>query len=145
MQKTLFLVIPFLSLTFFGCSSPESNNNGKPKQFPKPGTIITSAEMPVTDDPLNHFTFSVKVIADSNTSGGVYDVEAAYGPNTSLGKFTMPKGGEDFKPIIRKGAMPYTYIIGFQAPGDTAFYDYFEVSSSKFATKMQYLKAYNYN
>jgi hypothetical protein len=143
MKKTFFL--PALSLLIFGCFRSETNKNDKPSQFPKPGTIISTAEMPVTEDPLNHFTFSIKITADSNITAGVYDVEAAYGPNTAQGKFSMPKGGEYFKPLIRKGNGPYTYIIGFRAPGDTTFYDYFEVSSSRSATKMQYIKAYNYN
>ena len=126
------------------CSAPENNQHTN-KELPKPGKVVTSAQMPVKDDTLNHFTFSVKVIADSNVSAGVYDVDADYGPNFASGKFTMPKGGENFTPVIRKGDAPYTFIIGFRAPGDTTFYDYFEVSSSRFATKMQYLKAYNYN
>ena len=100
--------------------------------------------MPVTDDPLNHFVFSVNVIADSNVRAGVYDVDVNYGPNFSEGQFTMPKGGEDLKPVIKKGSMPSTFIIGFRVPGDTTFYDYFEISSSIRTTKMQYVKAYTF-
>ena len=101
-------------------------------------------EMPITDDPLNKFIFSIKVIADSNIKAGVYDVDVDYGPNFAEGTFTMPKGGEDLKPVIRKGAAPYTYIIGFKVAGDTTFYDYFEVSSSRTNTKMQYIRAYTF-
>ena len=100
--------------------------------------------MPVTDDALNHFTFSIKVIADSDITDGIYDVDADYGPNFAEGKFAMPKGIEDAKPIIRKGSEPYTFIIGFRLPGDTTFNDYFLVSGTKHSTKMEYIKAYTF-
>ena len=100
--------------------------------------------MPVTDDPLNKFTFTIKVIADSNVQTGVYDVDVDYGPNFAEGQFTMPKGGEDLKPLVRKGDKPNSYIVGFKVAGDTTFYDYFEISSSKSSTKMQYIKAYTF-
>jgi len=132
------------ALLYASCNNTGSSNEYKAKNFPKPGTIVVTAQMPVTDDPLNHFTFSVKVIADSNIKAGVYDIDADYGPNFAEGQLTMPKGGEDLKPLIRKGNAPYTYIIGFKIAGDTTFYDYFEVSSSRSATKMQYLKAYTF-
>jgi hypothetical protein len=143
MKKNLPLVL-FLSFLLVGCFRSESNKKDKPKQFPKPGALAGTAEMPVTDDPLNHFTFSVKIYADSDITSGTYDVDADYGPNFAEGKFTMPKGGEDFKPVIRKGTEPYTYIIGFRAPGDTTFYPYFQVSSTLKSTKMQYIKAYTF-
>jgi len=105
---------------------------------------MASAEMPVTDDQLNHFMFSVKVIADSNVRSGVYDVDADYGPNFAEGQFTMPTGIEDAKPVINKGKEPYTYIIGFQLPNDTTFYEYFQIQSDRKTTKMQYIKAYTF-
>ena len=139
MRKISFL---FLTLTLFAGSCHE--DKGKAKHFPKSGTMVASAEMPVKDDPLNHFIFSVKVIADSNIRSGVYDVDADYGPNFGEGQFTMPQGGEDLKPLIRKGNTPYTFIIGFKVPGDTTFYEYFEVRSDRKTTKMRYLKAYTF-
>lgn len=140
MKKIFFLSLTLAVFFLNGCH----DGNGTTKQFPKPGTIVASAEMPVTDDPLNHFIFSVKVIADSNIRSGVYDVDADYGPNFAEGQFTMPQGAWDMKPIIRKGNSPYTYIIGFKVPGDTTFYEYFEVRSNRITTKMQYLKAYTF-
>lgn len=101
-------------------------------------------EIPVTSDPLNHFVFSVKVIADSNVANGVYDIDADYGPNYAAGQLVLPEGCKDAKPVIRKGSQPYTFIIGFRLPHDTTFYDYMEVSSSKNQTKMQYIKAYSF-
>ena len=110
--------------------------------MPRPGAIVASGQMPVTGDSLNHFTFSVKVIADSAVKSGVYDVEAAFGPNIARGRFVMPKGGAHLKPIMHKGATPYTYIIGFKVDNDTTFYDYFKVQSNHMTTQMQYTKAY---
>ena len=142
MRKITCLSLAALALLFVACKN--SKSSGDEHKVPAPGTVVASAEMPVTDDPLNKFTFSIKVVADSNVAGGVYDVDADYGPNYANGQFTMPKGGESLKPVIRKGNEPYTYIIGFKVAGDTTFYDYFQVSSSKVATKMQYIRAYSF-
>jgi hypothetical protein len=140
MKKTGVAAISVSLLLSASCG----NNAGKAKHFPKPGTVVASAEMPVTDDPLNKFIFSVKIIADSNVKSGIYDIDVDYGPNFAEGQLTMPKGEEDLQPIMRKGSQPYTYIVGFKVAGDTTFYDYFEVSSSKANTKMQYIKAYTF-
>ncbi len=145
MKKVALFCYGLSTLLYVACNnSGSAGNERSAKQFPKPGTIVATAEMPVTDDPLNHFTFSVKVVADSNIKSGVYDIDADYGPNFAEGQLTMPKGGEDLKPLIRKGNAPYTYVIGFKVPGDTTFYDYFEVSSTRANTKMQYVKAYTF-
>ncbi len=141
MQKTALLAFSISVFALFGCNS---SNEDKPAEFPKPGTIVASAVTPVTDDTLNKFIFSIKVIADSNVRSGVYDVDVDYGPNFAEGQFTMPKGGESLKPVIRKNAVANSYIIGFKMAGDTTFYDYFEVSSNKSSTKMQYIKAYSF-
>ena len=128
------------------CNNSVSDNSGSHavKQFPKPGTLIAHAETPVAEDSLNHFNFSVKVIADSNVSKGVYDVDAELGPNFVTGQFVLPEGAEDAQPVMRKGAAPNTYIIGFKMANDTAFNDYFEVSSDRKATKMRYIKSYSF-
>jgi hypothetical protein len=130
------------ALFLFSCTN-DNKSSESVKAFPKPGTVVASAEMPVAGDNLNNFVFSVKVIADSSVTSGVYDVDADFGPNLAVGEFTMPKGGEHFKPLIRIGSEPNTFIIGFRMPGDTAFNDYFEVSSNHAQTKMRYIKAYS--
>ena len=144
MRRTAFFYTAVSTLLLTGCGNNNPVKEHAQKQFPKPGTTVAEAQVPVTDDALNHFTFSVKVIADSNIADGVYDVDAEYGPNFDEGKFTMPKGIEDIKPIIRKGSDPYTFVIGFRVPGDTAFNDYFQVTSNKHSTKMEYIKAYTF-
>ncbi len=115
-----------------------------PARFPAPGTVVASAEMPVEGDTLNHFRFTVKVIADSDVRSGVYDVDADFGPNFAEGQLVMPRGGGYLVPVIRKDTIPYTFIIGFKIAGDTTFYDYYRVTSSLKATKMQYIKAYSF-
>jgi hypothetical protein len=141
MQRKSFKV---MSLAFLIITSCNSETAHKQKDIPKPGALIASAEMQVNDDTLNKSMFTIKVVADSDVQKGVYDVTVTYGANTAEGKFTMPKGGEQLAPLIRKSTAPYTYIIGFQMEGDTTFYDYFEVSSSRTNTKMQYTKAYSF-
>lgn len=101
----------------------------------------------IPDNPteqLNKFTFSIKVIADSNITSGEYDVDADYGPNFAEGHLAMPKGGEHLVPVIRKGSEPNTFIIGFKLPNDTTFYDYYQVTGTHNAMKMQYIKAYTF-
>ena len=143
MKKNTFLYLTLVAIIFASCSGSNTAEHAK-KQFPKPGALVAEAKMPVTEDAINHSTFSVKVIADSEIANGVYDVDADFGPNFGEGKFSMPKGAEDAKPVIRKGDAPYTYIIGFRLAGDSTFYDYFQVSSSKNSTKMEYIKAYTF-
>ena len=140
-------ILPSLAifvLIIASCTNSVNANKSK-KQFPKPGTTVVSDKMPVSGDTLNHFTFSIKVVADTDVESGVYHIESDFGPNLALGQFTMPKGGEDFKPVIRRCDTPNTFIIGFKIPSDTTFYDYYEVSSTKESTRMRYLKAYSYN
>ena len=142
MKKTIFLYTSIAAVGFAACKSKLAGE-GK-KQLPKPGTTVAEAKMPITDDALNHFTFSVKVVADSDIANGVYDIDADYGPNFAEGKLTMPKGAEDAKLDIRKGNTPYTFIVGFRMPGDTTFNEYFQVTSTKNNTRMEYTKAYTF-
>jgi hypothetical protein len=109
------------------------------------GTLVAADSMPLKND-LNHFYFSVKVIANKNTAGyGDYDVEASVGPNIAQGQFTMPKGGKDLKPLIRQNTEGSTYTIGFRTSGDTTFYPYYEVSAvTGGQVSMQYLKGYSF-
>lgn len=143
MKKTLSLSFIVATILFSACAGNTGKDEAK-AATPKPGTIVAAAEMPIKEDSLNHFSYSVKVIADSNVAAGIYDVDADYGPNLATGQFTMPKGGESLVPLIRVGSKPYTYIIGFKVANDTTFYDYFEVSSDGKSTKMQYLNSYTF-
>lgn len=100
--------------------------------------------MRVTNDPLNHFYFSVKVVANEASKYGTYTIKASYGPNDATSQFTMPKGGEHFLPVIQKGTEPYTYIVGFHYENNKTFYDYYQVSAQRGQIAMKYLKAYSF-
>ncbi len=141
-MKKLLLICSALPLLFIAACSGSAQKDTY--VFPAPGTVIDSAEMPVTTDALNDFTFYVVIRADSDVAKGIYDVTATHGVNTAEGKFTMPKGAEKFKPAIRKGTNSETFIIGFYAPKDTTFYDYFEVTGQKLNIGMKYLKSYTF-
>jgi hypothetical protein len=132
-------------LALGACRGSGSNNGSTTtKALPKPGTVIASDEMPVAGDTLNHFKFGIKVVADSLVAKGIYDIDADFGPNFATGQMAMPKGGEDLTPILKRSPAPNTYIIGFRVPGDTTFYEYYEVSSTGSATRMQYIKSYTF-
>ncbi len=145
MKNKIFSVLLGAGSLLTSCqNSATVNKSSKKVRLPVPGTIIDSLSSPVTEDKLNHFFCSVKIIADSNIAAGVYDIDADYGPNFAEGKLTMPKGAENSRLLVRKGTIPCSFIIGFRIPDDTTFYDYFEVDFSKTATKMQYIKAYTF-
>ena len=128
--------------TFFAISC--NNATTTSTVLPKPGAIVAHDEMSFTEDTLNHFKFSITVTADSDVQNGVYDVSATVGHNNGASKFTMPKGGEDLMPLLRRGSKPDTYIIGFKAGKDTAFNEYFLVSGEKGGVKMMYVKSYSF-
>ncbi len=133
--------ITVLTLLTIGCSNETPVETEK---IPVPGTIIAEMSEPVTDDTLNSFVYTIRVIADSNVKSGVYDIEAEYGPNFATSKLTMPGSKGSLIPVIRKGPEPYSHIIGFRLPDDTTFNEYYLVVSSKSSTKMRYLKSYTF-
>jgi len=139
MKKYYLIAGLFAATSFMACNT---GNNAPEK--PKPGAIVASAETPIAEDNLNHATFSVKVVTDSNAQPGVYTVIAASGANTAKGQFTMPRKGEGYPVAMRKGDAAYCYVIGFKIPDDTTFYDYFEVRSKNDTIKMRYLKSYSF-
>jgi len=127
------------------CQNAATGSKGaKAMPLTVPGTVVASMSMPVNEDKLNHFSCSVKVVADSNIAAGVYDVDADYGPNFAEGQLTMPKGAGNFRLVIKSGPVPCSFIIGFKMPDDSTFYDYYEVDCSKTQTRMQYIKAYTF-
>jgi hypothetical protein len=142
MKREVRLLILIAISYLCSCHNPPDKTGKIATQLLPPPVI--SGSMPSMNDSLNHYTFSIKIIPDSSAGQGVYDVDADFGPNFAEGQFTMPKGGEDLAPIIKRGVAPNTFIIGFKVPDDTTFYEYFEVSGSKAATKMRYIKAYTF-
>ncbi len=138
-------IVTLLALAICLCSCEHANVGGKGKSstVPLPGAVIDSASMPTTDT-LNNFAFTVVLTADSAVAEGVYDVRATIGPNVADGKFTMPKGLEQYRLAIRKGTASQRFVVGFLTPKDTTFYEYFEVADQKNGVTMQYLKSYTF-
>lgn len=115
------------------------NNNYTP---PAAGTVIASQSTPITNDPLNHFDFTVKLIASEYSNYGTYTVKAAWGPDTATEQFTMPKGGTHLKPVLKKGTGAYSYVVGFYY--DNKFYDYYQIKGAKDNIEMKYISAYSF-
>jgi hypothetical protein len=145
MKSTIsFQLISLVLLSITSCKSGQRSANVTIVTNVAPGTVIDSFNEPVTEDKLNHFNYTVKIIADSAVDKGIYIAEAAYGPNVARGKFTMPKGMEQAKPILKKCAFGHCNIVGFRLDGDTTFYDYFEINSTKTETGMRYINSYSF-
>lgn len=102
-------------------------------------SIIAADSTPVTEDKLNHFYFSVRIKTTDKTKYGTYLIEAVYGANTAESEFTLPKGGEYLKPVLKKGSKPYSYIVGFFF--QNKFHEYYEVKGGKSIISINPLKA----
>lgn len=118
---------------------------------PPPGTVVAADSMLITDDPLNRFYFTVKLLPGKQqgqgAAGFIYDVQADFGPNTADGRIAMPRGGRNLRPLLRPAPDgSYSYIIGFipgpEYGGDTAFHEYYEVRGAKSSIEIKPLKGY---
>lgn len=134
-----------LSLTFLllACGGKDSVRQQQEDCGNLPtNTLITEDSMKVTEDRLNDFSFSVRLLATGQK--GKYDVHAAYGPNDGHGRMVMPRGGEGLCPQMRRGPEEYSYEIGFKRSGDTTFYPYYLVSWEAGQIMMRYTTAYSF-
>ncbi len=146
MKKCILFCCSFVLLIVASCSGHKDNDGDNGTYTPPPaGNTVAADSVKIADDP-NNFTYKVTIKAGTNSAAyGVYDVIAEWGPNTAASQFTMPRGGEKLKPIIKKGTAPYTYIIGFHYGNDKkTFYDYYQVSGNKGMIEAKYLKAYSF-
>ncbi len=144
-MKNTTLIFSLLGMSYlFTACGPNGGNTSTNWQPPAPGTVIDSLSESVTDDTLNKFTATIKIVADSNAANGVYEIETEFGPNLAINKFSLPKGMTNGTPKLKKTSEKHTYIIGFLLPDDTSFYDYYQISFDKQTTKMQYIKSYYY-
>ncbi len=138
-------------LTFFALSSfllackntPEQQAQAAARQeAPAPGTVVAEGKIQQSEDGLNRFMFQVTVTKAPER--GVYTVTAADGPNQGETQFTLPKGAEDYRVVLRKLPAEKRMAIGFEAPGDTTFYPYYEVVSENKTIRAQYTNAYRF-
>lgn len=141
-MKNKILSYAAMALFVIGCNSSPYNNENH--FIPNKGQNIDSLKEMVKEDTLNKAVFSVKIIADSMGREGVYNVNSVFGENVASSMFTMPKGGEKYKPILKKKSEMYTYIVGFHVPNDTTFYEYYEISANKGSILMRYVKSYTF-
>lgn len=135
----------FVLLTACKDQMPENNQVKQIKEIVKTqpaGTIIAADSMRFTEDKLNDFYFAVKVTTTEHSDKGTYAVEASVGPKEAASKFTMPRGGEEVVPVLKKGDEPFSYIIGFYYNNDTTFYDYYKIAADASTIQMKYTKAY---
>lgn len=144
-----FVTIPALAiLALSSCNNEGTKTTDNTAQTVsediKPGTLMAADSMAVIEDELNGAFFAVQVVATEHSAHyRSYKVVAHYGYNEAASEFTMPRGGEHLKPVIKKSALAYTYDIGFYYNGEPDFYDYYEVSANRGEIKMKYKKAYS--
>lgn len=120
---------------------------------PPAGTVVAVDSMKI-EDPLNNFYFAVKLTSSPandmpGTMGFVYDMDMHAGPNKGLQQLTMPKGGKDLKPLIRRAKDGSTmFIIGFipgkDFGGDTTFQEYYSVKAEGKNISVHVLKSYSF-
>ena len=115
--------------------------------------MVVADSMTIREDALNGGQFSVRLtVAEGNTGkatdGFKYDVHARYGQASAKGVIIMPYGGENLKPLLRKGD-GYTFIMGF-IPGraygsDTAFHEYYSIGVVNNYIRFVALKGFTIN
>lgn len=149
LRSMKYLNLLLVAILLLSCSAPSGKNGSgdvgsSTYTPPAPGTIVATQSVPVVEDQLNQSNYRVTVQATDRSSKGTYNVNVVFGNNTAQSEFTMPRGGETLKPLMRKGEEPYTFIIGFRSEDDDTFYDYYQVSASRGMIEMKYLKAYSF-
>lgn len=151
MKNYAAIVLAAWCLLSASCNSAGKKESGQKQtesnaeEHIEPGQVMVADSMPIVEDPLNKPYFSVKLISTDHTAHyGAYRVVADWGSNHAESEFAMPRGGEQLKPVLRKGTEAYTYIIGFLYEDQPDFYDYYQVSAAKGEIKMKYIKAYSF-
>lgn len=156
-MKKVFAGAAFLLMLYSCHEHPQMNDSASVKAGtsytpPPAGSIVAADSMPFSEDPLNHYYFSVKLrVSEDNkradSYGMVYDVLAGYGPAHAQSAITMPHGGRDLQPLLRRDdSSEYGYIIGFIADkshgGDGTFKPYYRVAAQRGEISIKPLKGY---
>ena len=140
-----FAILTFALISACKDRSPEQQQIKEIEEVVKTqpaGTLLAVDSMRFTEDELNDFYFVVKLKTTEYSAKGTYAVEANVGPKVAASKFTMPRGGEEVVPVLKKGNEPFTYIIGFYYNNNNSFYDYYMISADANTIQMKYTKAY---
>jgi hypothetical protein len=139
MKKLAFIAITLLN----SCKSTVNQQKNNKSTLPA-GTVVEADSQRILEEKLNDFFFSVKIKTTATSDKGNYTVNTEWGYYTAEGHLTMPKGGEDLQPVLRKGEEPYSYLIGFYFKDDTSFHDYYLIKGQKGMISMKYIKAYTF-
>ena len=152
--RNLAFLLPMV-LLINGChNTQQADIADVPQWIPPPaGTVVAADSMKLADE-LNNSYFAVKLVASPandkpGTMGYVYDLYVHCGANEGMQQITMPKGGRNLKPLIRRAANDRTtYIVGFipgrDFGGDTTFLEYYSVSEDGRNIKVKALKSYTF-
>ncbi len=105
--------------------------------------------MRITEDKLNQFWFSARITTGDTeewVKNGTYLIRAGFGNAVAASPFSMPAGGKDLRPLLRRDS-GYSFIVGFigGAPfgGDTTFHEYYRITGSRNEIKIAALKGYS--
>lgn len=94
-------------------------------------------------DPLNVLYFKVSVLKTERR--GTFEVVAWYGYQEGRGQMVLPKGGENFVPVLTKVKGEMRFQIGFKTdPEAVKVFPYYEVDAGGLGMKMNYTHAYSF-
>lgn len=148
------MLILLTSLLFFACkNNTQEQSSLNTKKALKKGSVVIAADTVLSGDSilveqLNHFYFSVYVIANGNSDMGEYKIRGVWGNNKGETQLKMPEGLEYVKPILKKlpddKSKPqlHQFMLGFKTKDDTSFHEYYLISGDHGDIKMKYVKAY---
>lgn len=148
MKKYLQLLSLLVITACNSSEKKESANNITHFYAPEEGTVIAADSIPITEDTLNDFYYSIKLTSTFMSEDGSYRMNVAYGHNDAQSDIVYPKLTGKVTPAVQLDkSIPYTYNIGFYLDGSDEFKDYARVSarkgySGKQEIELKYIKTY---
>jgi len=151
-MKRLTLIL--LACILFSCkSNPSQQKTINKTVASKHGSVAVAADTvlfgdSILVDQLNHFYFSVYVIANGNSDMGEYKIRGMWGINKGETLLKMPEGLEHAQPVLRRisddKSQPklHQFMLGFKTKDDTSFHEYYLITGDHGEIKMKYVKAY---
>lgn len=151
-MNKFFLSLPLLLL--IACSNSDTSADSSQKKTsvhfyaPAAGTIVAADSIPVTEDELNDFYYSIYITATSHSKEGKYMLDVSFGQYKARDELVYPELTREIVPAVRiDNSMPYSYIIGFYFKGEQKFNDYARVSAAPSGPttrqiEMKYIKSY---
>lgn len=137
-----------ICLLIFAACAAEETENTVPFYAPPKGTVIDADSIPVVEDELNEFYYSVILTSKENSNEGKYILDAAFGPNKARTEIVYPDLGQQIVPELQLDkTSPYSYHVGFHYNDDNTFHEYAKIFAKKneFGVRqiqLKYVKAY---